>query len=90
MLGMCGKMTMAPDDERLISLTTCLRPRNSRTAVLETAEWRASPRSSMVRIAVLGIIVPSRKKLDATYSNAFLKLESPLNLIHPRLRIGLR
>ena len=41
MLGTCGKITIAPDEETLTSRTTCLRPRNSSTAVLETAAWRA-------------------------------------------------
>jgi len=37
MLGTCGKSTIAPEDETLTSCTTCLRPRNSSTAVLDTA-----------------------------------------------------
>jgi hypothetical protein len=66
MLGMCGKITIAPEPETLTNRMTCLRPRNSRTAVLETAEWRVSDRSSIVRCSVRGIIPPVRKKLDAT------------------------
>jgi len=61
MFGMCGKITMAPDEETLTKRTTCLRPRNSSTAVLDTDGCLSSLRSSMLRVSLRGIIDPSRK-----------------------------
>src|SRR5436309_1844081 len=65
-VGTFGKRTIAPDFDTLISRTTCLRPRNSITPVLDTEGWRSSSRSSIERCAPRGIIPPSRLKLDAT------------------------
>ena len=61
---------MAPAEDTLISRTTCLRPRNSSTAVLDTDGCRSSLRSSIVRFSLRGIIPPSRVKPDATLIHA--------------------
>ena len=88
MFGVCGKITIAPDGEILMRRMTCFRPRNSRTAVLDTAACRISARSSIDRLSVRGIMLPSRNKLDATCNR--LPLTRRVNFSHARLRIGLR
>ena len=48
--GTWGKITIAPEAEMLTSRTTCLRPRNSSTAVLEIGGVAHLARSSIERL----------------------------------------